>query len=61
VVGTSLTGGQDLKGVHRQIEALCRRIRELEARLGDEPAPKAAGKAKRAAKVAPQADEGKDR
>jgi len=33
--------GQDLKGVHRQIEDLSQRIRDLESRLG-ETAPKAA-------------------
>ncbi len=38
--------GQDLKGVHRQIEALCRRVRELEGRQdeAETPGPAAAAK-----------------
>ncbi|MGE4529018.1 MAG: serine O-acetyltransferase [Rhodospirillaceae bacterium] len=44
--------GQDLKGVHRQIESLSQRIRELESRLGAAAAQMEKPKAKRTAKPA---------
>lgn len=41
--------GQDLKGVHRQIEALCQRVQELEGRLA-EAAPDRPAKVRKPAK-----------
>ncbi len=41
--------GQDLKGVHRQIAALCQRVQELEGRLA-EAAPAKTAKARKPAK-----------